>query len=119
MGKIILKGMRIFAYHGVTALEREEGQEFIIDLEISADIKAAAESDDLNLTIDYDQLYQHISKIVTGPPVKLIETLAMKIAGAVLDYSLMAQAVTVRVKKPSAPIDGELKWAGVEVNKRR
>lgn len=119
MGKILLNGMRFFAYHGVTELEREQGQEFIIDLEIVADVKQAAEADDLSLTVDYDKLYQHIGKVVTGPPVRLIETLAIKIAGAVLGFSPLVEGVLVRVKKPAAPIDGELKWAGVEVKKER
>jgi len=119
MDKIILNGMRFFAYHGVTAAERAQGQEFIVDVEIIADIKEAAQADDLRLTIDYDQLYQRISKVVTGPPVNLIEALALEIAETVFSYSSLAREVRVRVKKPDAPIDGELKWAGVEIKKGR
>ena len=119
MAKIILREMRFFAYHGVTEAERERGQEFIIDLEITADINEAARTDDLKLTIDYNLVYQRVKKIVTGRSVDLIETLATNIADAVLGYSSLVEAVLVRIKKPAAPIDGELKWAGVEISKER
>jgi dihydroneopterin aldolase len=56
---------------------------------------------------------------VEGPHVALIETLAERIAAAVLDGQALAQAVTVRVRKLEAPLPGELAWAGVEIGRTR
>lgn len=117
MDKIILKGMKFFAYHGVTDEERRNGQEFKIDLEIAADTRAAAKKDSLELTIDYSNVYQKVASIVNGERVKLIETLAAKIADDLLALSF-AESVTVRVKKTHPPIDGELKWAAVEITRK-
>jgi dihydroneopterin aldolase len=44
---IALTGLRVFAHHGVFDHERENGQEFVIDVRISLDLAAAAASDDV------------------------------------------------------------------------
>ena len=118
MDKIILKGMTFFAHHGVTEVERVQGQNFVVDVEIAADTEAAAKADDLGLTVDYDAVFRSVEEIVTGENVVLIETLADRIAAAVLSAP-RAEAVKVRVRKPSPPIEGELEWAGVEITRAK
>src|SRR5699024_8536498 len=53
MDTIWLKGLEIFAYHGVNPEEKEQGQRFLLDLELQADLRKARGSDDLRDTVNY------------------------------------------------------------------
>jgi 7,8-dihydroneopterin aldolase/epimerase/oxygenase len=100
---IALTGLRVRGYHGVLAHEREEGQEFVVDLELRTDTRAAATSDALADTIDYGAVAQAVAAVVAGEPVDLIETLAQRIADVVL-IDPRVESVTVVLHKPKAPI---------------
>ncbi|WOF22607.1 dihydroneopterin aldolase [Microbacterium betulae] len=100
---IELTGLTAFGRHGVFAHEREEGQEFTVDLRLSLATARAAETDDVADTVHYGELAEKVVAIVSGEPVNLIETLAHRIADAVLeDERVIFAAVTVH--KPHAPI---------------
>ncbi|WP_029144944.1 dihydroneopterin aldolase [Microbacterium luticocti] len=101
--EISLHGLRAFGYHGVYPHERREGQIFVVDLTLQADLRPAAASDDVADTVHYGDVAEAVTAIVTGEPVDLIETLAARIAHAVLAFAGV-QAVTVTVHKPDAPI---------------
>ena len=101
--EIALIGLRAFAHHGVFAEERENGQEFIVDVRVATDLGGAADSDDLDRTIHYGILAEAVVAAVESSPVDLIETVAKRIVDVVLAHEL-AQSVTVTVHKPSAPI---------------
>jgi dihydroneopterin aldolase len=100
---IRLTGLRIFAHHGVLDFERENGQEFIIDLEISVDLAPAAASDDVTKTIHYGELAEAVYAAVQADTVDLIETVAERVAAIALSYE-RAALVTVTIHKPAAPI---------------
>jgi dihydroneopterin aldolase len=114
--EITLTGLTVFGYHGVFDFERRQGQEFTIDLTLQVPLAAAAASDDVADTVHYGELADRVAAIVAGEPVNLIETLAQRIADAVLDDERVA-AVTVTVHKPHAPI--EQTFADVSVTVRR
>ena len=100
---IRLTGLRIFAHHGVLDFERENGQEFIIDLEIAVDLAPAAASDDVTKTIHYGELAEAVYAAVQADAVDLIETVAERVAAIALSYE-RAVRVTVTIHKPAAPI---------------
>ncbi len=112
--KILLQGMRFYGYHGVTPDERSMGQWFEIDVEIWGDLSKAAESDSIDDTLNYQQVYKDIKEMVEGEPVNLLEHLAHKIISMILALPL-PDRVIVRVKKPQAPLKGPLGYAGVEM----
>ena len=66
--KIVLQGMRFFGYHGVLPEERAMGQWLEIDVEIWGDLSKAAESDNVEDTLNYQQVYRDIKAIVEGEP---------------------------------------------------
>jgi dihydroneopterin aldolase len=100
---LTLTGLRAFGHHGVFDHERESGQEFILDVTVWLDFRAAASSDDLDRTVHYGVLAEQIVAAVERDPVDLIETLAERVAALVLDHPA-ANSVRVTVHKPSAPI---------------
>ena len=54
--RIELTGLRVRGHHGVFEHERRDGQDFLVDLVVWTDFTAAAESDDLDDTVDYGAL---------------------------------------------------------------
>lgn len=114
--EITLTGLRVFGRHGVFDEERRVGQYFVIDATLSVSTRAAAVTDDVADTVHYGHAAERIAAIVAGEPVNLIETLAERIADALLTYDGV-QRVAVTVHKPDAPI--ELQFADVSVTIRR
>lgn len=103
LDSLTLTGLRATGHHGVFDHERENGQEFVVDVTVWLDVAGAAESDELAQTIHYGVLAEQVVRAVERDPVDLIETLAERIAGVVLDHPA-ARRVRVTVHKPSAPI---------------
>jgi 7,8-dihydroneopterin aldolase/epimerase/oxygenase len=113
---ITLAGLRVRGRHGVYDFEREQGQEFVIDVELDIDLAPAARSDDVADTVHYGELAERLAAIVAGDPVRLIETLANRLAAACL-ADRRVRAATVTVHKPQAPIP--LEFADVAVTMTR
>lgn len=103
--RILLSGLTFYGYHGVHPDERQRGQRFVVDVALSLDLRPAGRSDDLTQTINYSQVYHLVGQIVEGPACNLIEAVAERIAQAILDQT-PATAVSVRVTKPWAPVQG-------------
>ncbi|WP_067782170.1 2-amino-4-hydroxy-6-hydroxymethyldihydropteridine diphosphokinase [Actinomyces vulturis] len=104
---VSLLGLSARGYHGVLPVEREEGQLFTADVILSVDSKRlahAASTDDLAQTVDYSQVARAVVAVIEGEPVNLIETLAERIAQAVLVFDGV-RAVRVCIHKPQAPLD--------------
>ncbi len=118
MDKIILKGLEFFAYHGVMPEERTLGQKFILDVELFLDLQPAGLTDDLTRTINYAQVFETVQSIVCTRSYHLIEAVAEAVAKELLEQFPLNQ-VTVRVKKPQAPIPGQFAWLAVEITRSR
>jgi dihydroneopterin aldolase len=115
MDSIFLEGMRFYAYHGVNPEEQSLGQRFLVDVELSADLQAAGQSDDLADTINYSAVYQQVRAVVEGPPRALIEAVAEEIASVLLAQFAVSRVV-VTVRKPEVALRGAfLKAAGVRI----
>jgi dihydroneopterin aldolase len=103
LDRIELRGLRVFARHGVLDSERVSGQEFLIDAVLWLDTRQAARGDDLSRTVDYGALANRLVRLAEEPPVRLIETLAERLAAGCLSEPLVAE-VEITVHKPQAPI---------------
>jgi dihydroneopterin aldolase / 2-amino-4-hydroxy-6-hydroxymethyldihydropteridine diphosphokinase len=114
-----LRGMRFTGTHGVLADEHVTPQRFEVDVILALDLRAAGQSDDLDRTVDYGSVFRVAEATIQGPHVELIETLAERIASQLLADHPGVEAVTVRVRKPDAPLPGQFAWAGVEISRRR
>jgi dihydroneopterin aldolase len=118
--RIILEGMIFFGYHGTRPEESSLGQRFVVDVALHLDLRAAGEGDDLGQTVDYSQVHRAARAIVEGPPLKLTEAVAERIAAAVLAEHPLVRAVEVRVRKPNVRLDDTvLAGSVVEVFRKR
>ncbi|EHA31748.1 dihydroneopterin aldolase [Bacillus subtilis subsp. subtilis str. SC-8] len=111
--------MEFYGYHGVFKEENKLGQRFKVDLTAELDLSKAGQTDDLEQTINYAELYHVCKDIVEGEPVKLVETLAERIAGTVLEKFQPVQQCTVKVIKPDPPIPGHYKSVAIEITRKK
>lgn len=101
--RIALTGLRVRGFHGVLAQERRDGQDFIVDVILHLDLRAAGAYDALADTVDYGDLAQRLAAGVAGDPLDLIEALAERLAGLCMADPRVSR-VEVTVHKPRAPI---------------
>lgn len=117
MDRMVLRRMVFYGYHGVFPEENKLGQKFCVDLDLRLNLDPAAKSDNVDDTVNYAEIHRLVKDIVEGPPVKLIETLADRIATAVLDTYTIIHDAEVSVTKPNPPFD--IQFDGVTVMLRR
>jgi dihydroneopterin aldolase len=117
--RIRLQGLAFFGYHGNIPSEAEFGQRFFVDLELRMNAGKAAKSDQLEDTIDYSSVYQAVRALVEKERFNLLETLADRIARAILDGFPLVESVTVEVRKPQAPLPGIFDEVSVAVERGR
>ena len=115
---ITLTGLRAYGHHGVFDFERTNGQDFVVDVILELDLGPAAASDDVTDTVHYGELADALVSIVTGEPVNLLETLAIRLADACLADTRVEHA-TVTVHKPQAPIPHSFADVSVTLRRRR
>lgn len=101
---IRLTGLTAVGHHGYFAHEKRDGQPFVTDVALRLDAGPAAAVDDLARTANYADVAETVVRFVTGEPFDLIETLAARIADAVLAEQPVVESVEVTVHKPQAPI---------------
>lgn len=111
--EIAIRGLEVYAHHGVLQFERDLGQIFIIDATLTVD---AGTSDDLAQSVSYADIAELIANDVKQNPVNLIETLAHRLHSKVMARSPRIKRAEITVHKPSAPID--LKFDDVSVTYR-
>lgn len=119
MDKILIRNLKIFAYHGVLEEEKANGQYFIFDIDAFVDISKPCESDDVEDTVNYALMVEHITKVFTSQKDNLIERAAQRVAAELFASFDRITELRILLKKPDAPIDAEFDWAGVEIHRKR
>ena len=111
--KIILENIKIYAYHGVLPEEKILGTFYIVNAEIVADITKAAETDDLNDTINY-ALINDIIHAEMKISSELLEHVAGRIIRKIKLEFPQIQNVKIKITKTKPPMQGEMKGVSVE-----
>ena len=116
--ELTVSGIECFAHHGVFDFERRDGQLFVVDLTLGFDTGPAAESGNLQDTVDYGSLVASVKSAVESDPVPLIETVAQRIAGVCLSDPRV-QWARVTLHKPDAPIDATFADVALTITRKR
>ncbi len=116
--RISLKGISAKGFHGVLDFEKQDGQTFVVDVEMEVDLAPAGTSDDLVDTVNYAEVAGDIVDLIAGESLDLIEALADQIAAKVLTRPLV-EAVIVTVHKPQAPVGHPFTDVAVTVERLR
>lgn len=108
-----------YAYHGVLSDEQSLGGKFEVDVDLHCDLSKGAKSDHLKDTVDYERVYDCIRNLILGKKYFLLEGLASAMIEGILKTFRQVQRVTVRVRKPSAPVKGVIDSVEVEMTRSR
>ena|SRR5688572_8019984 len=100
---ISLNNVRFRAYHGVYPEERQKGNDFVVNMQVSY-VPRTGTIVSLNDTIDYSTLFEIINTIMQQP-VDLLESLVEQMAQGVHEKFTEVSEVTVSVEKLNPPID--------------
>ena len=112
IGTIELEGMEFKAYHGCLEQEKIRGNVFIVDFKGSLDLSAAAESDNLNDTLNYGEIYEIVAEEMSIPS-ELLENVAGRIMKAIEGRFPQLVEFSVRVSKKRPPVEGIAQWSRV------
>ena len=115
---IELRGLRVLGTHGLLPEERTRAQPFEVDLDIEVDMDRAAATDDMGDTVDYGAVTDMVCRLVSTESCALLESLAQRIAEAVLADTRVGSA-TVALRKLRPPVGADLHTAGVRITRGR
>lgn len=112
IGVIELEGMEFKAYHGCLEQEKVRGNSFTVDFRGEMDLSAAAESDNLDDTVNYGDIYELIAYEMSVPS-ELLENVAGRIVKEIERNFPQFTSFSVRVSKKRPPVDGVAQWSRV------
>lgn len=119
MNQIIIKNLKIFAYHGVHDFEKKDGQDFFVDAVLDLTEMPGFETDEINQVISYSAVVRVIKKVMTEKSYNLIEKAAVEIISEIFSSFSEVKSVDITVKKPHAPIKEEFEYVAVRFKKVR
>lgn len=119
MDKILIRDLKIFAYHGVNPEEKRDGQNFVFDIDLSVNITKACHSDNVEDTVSYAKVIKTVTRVCTAQKYDLLEKLAQVTADAILEEYSDVFAVSITLKKPEAPMKADFSWVGVQIYRER
>lgn len=101
MDRILIEALSVDTVIGVYDWERSIQQSLSLDLALATDIRSAAATDDLRLTLDYAAICQRIQQFADEHQFALVETFAERLAECLrLEFPISWMRLTVR--KPGA-----------------
>ena len=118
MAEIRINSMAFYAHHGCFEEERTIGTNFIVDCEFELDTTLAEESDDINDTVNYLDVYQLIKKEMETPS-HLLEHLTRRIINAILEKYPEVKRCKTRVQKMNPPLGGQMQSVSVCLERSR
>ena len=111
-GIIELEGMEFHSFHGVLEREKVTGNLFVVDFKGELDMRAAAETDNLNDALNYAEIYDVVAAEMAVPS-ELLEHVAGRIVKALAAQFPQLESFSVRVSKRRPPVAGIVQWSRV------
>jgi len=111
---IHLKGVRLYAYHGVDPQETKVGAYFLIDLKLKTDFRHASLTDELEGTVNYADIYQVLKEEMQTPS-KLLEHACQRIAQRIFNDFPTIEELNIKLFKENPPMGAQTERVGVEM----
>ncbi|MEW5850722.1 MAG: dihydroneopterin aldolase [Myxococcota bacterium] len=118
MDQVFVEGLEFTGRHGVTARERRVGHRCRADVVVWLDTAPAAAQDQVKLTANYARLSEIVFTMATEQSYRLLETLAERVAEAILAEMPVAR-VEVAIRKLRVPVPGSPESCGVRILRDR
>ena len=116
MDRVVLVGVRCRMRVGVSPTERREPQDCLVDVELERDLSRPMQTDDLQDSLDYAQVFALIQRLACEEEFALLERFAGRLE-AELRRTQQFRGLLIRVKKLRPPLDGVVDFAGVEIHR--
>jgi len=111
---IHLHSLRFHAYHGVLAQERRTGGEFVVNVRVAYPLRQAMQTDNVNDTLNYAELFEIINKEMQTPS-SLLEHVAGRIGESIFRHFAQVSSVWLTIAKKNPPMGADSDGAAVEV----
>lgn len=119
MDKILVRNLKIFAYHGVNPEEKEDGQNFVLDIDAYVDISVPCLTDKVEDTVSYAKIIKETVRIFTCCKDDLLERAAQRVADGLFESFDKISKLRILLKKPEAPIKADFEYVAVEIFRER
>jgi FolB domain-containing protein len=114
MDRIHLAGIVCTARLGISEQERSAPQRLSLDVDLGLDLEAAANTDDLALSVDYQRLVERLQDAAAEETCRLLETLAHRLCRVILE-SPAVRSVQLTLRKYPQALQGRLDHVAVEM----
>ncbi|MDR1591646.1 MAG: dihydroneopterin aldolase [Prevotellaceae bacterium] len=111
--QIRLENMEFYAFHGVYEQEQRIGNRFLVDLTVEADLLKAGLSDQIDDTLNYEQLYRIVQQQMEQTSA-LLEHVAVRMVHTIQAQFPQIQHITARITKCNPPLGGQIERVSVE-----
>jgi len=118
MDRICLHSVPLRARLGQSPEERAFPQRLMLDLVLELDLEPAANTDNLELTVDYRRVIDRLQAAAEATSCRLLETLTSRLCQAALEDPRV-NAAHVKVRKFPAELTGQVESVVVEMVRRR
>lgn len=115
VGTIELTGMEFHAFHGCLPEEKRDGNLFVVDFRCEYEIGQAAETDNLDYTLNYADIYDIVAAEMAVPS-NLLEHVTARIVKAIAAKHPEILSFSVSVAKNNPPVAGRAAWSKVTIN---
>lgn len=113
--RILIRGLRLYAFHGCNGFEKTNGQYFELDIDLTVDTGAVGLTDDINDTVNYSSVIKVTEKAFTQNKRNTVECAAHDVARAVLSAFGSVSSVRICLRKPDAPLKADFDFVAVEI----
>lgn len=113
MARIAINNMQFYAYHGCFEQERAIGTHFRVDISFLTDTSLAEETDNIEDTVSYLDVYRVVKSEMMIPS-HLLEHVCRRVGESVLHNFPGVQEVTVKICKMNPPLGGQMESVSVE-----
>lgn len=117
--QIIIKNLKIFAYHGVHNFEKKDGQYFYIDAVIDIKNNLDFQNDNINQILSYSDVIRSIKNTFIQKKYNLIEKISLEIIKELFENFNNILSIDITLKKPNAPIKENFDYVAVRFKRTR
>jgi dihydroneopterin aldolase/2-amino-4-hydroxy-6-hydroxymethyldihydropteridine diphosphokinase len=118
MDEIRIEGLEVFAYHGVHPKENQEGQKFILNVVLYADLRAVGQQDELRICTSYGDVCRFLAEQMNNETYQLIEAVGENLARKTLIHFPMIQGIDLEICKPEAPIKLTFQNISIKISRK-
>ncbi len=112
---ILLQGLQYHAFIGVGEQEQVVGNDYVLDLRLGYPFAAAMESDVVDDTLNYADVFNVVSEVMKQPS-KLLEAAAGKIVKELCARYKRLESIDLKLVKRNPPMGADCDSTGVELH---